>query len=118
VSSQQVPYIFIAILMPIQTVSAIYSFFLAMTLHPEVQRKAQEEIDRVVGNDRLPSFADRQQLPYVDAIAKEVFRWNAVAPNGCFFMLRDAKSLMKLKAFHIVRLRTTRTETTSYRKGH
>ncbi|KAJ3790675.1 cytochrome P450 [Lentinula aff. detonsa] len=62
------------------TVSAVYAFFLAMTLYPEVARKAQAEIDAVVGNDRLPTFADREHLPYVDAIVKEVFRWNVVAP--------------------------------------
>jgi len=53
-----------------------------MTLYPEVQRKAQEEIDGVVGTDRLPSFQDRQNLPYVDAIVKEVLRWHPVAPMG------------------------------------
>ncbi|KAG6919294.1 hypothetical protein DXG01_007426 [Tephrocybe rancida] len=64
------------------TVSAIYSFFLAMALHPEVARKAQAEIDTVVGNDRLPTFEDRPHLPYVDALAKEVLRWNVVVPLG------------------------------------
>jgi len=34
----------------------------------------------MVGNDRLPKFTDRSQLPYVDALAKEVFRWNTVVP--------------------------------------
>ncbi|KAF8639642.1 hypothetical protein AX17_000907 [Amanita inopinata Kibby_2008] len=62
------------------TVSAIYSFFLAMTLYPEVAKKAQEEIDSVVGHDRLPTYADREFLPYVDALVKEVFRWNTVVP--------------------------------------
>ncbi|KAG5654671.1 hypothetical protein H0H81_009920 [Sphagnurus paluster] len=64
------------------TVSAIYSFFLAMALHPEVVKKAQAEIDSVVGNDRLPTLEDRPYLPYVDALTKEVFRWNAVVPTG------------------------------------
>ncbi|KAF8225436.1 cytochrome P450 [Tricholoma matsutake] len=64
------------------TVSAIYSFFLAMTLHPEVVKKAQAEIDAVVGNERLPTFADRENLPYIDALTKEVFRWNSVVPTG------------------------------------
>ncbi|KAG5716246.1 O-methylsterigmatocystin oxidoreductase [Termitomyces sp. T112] len=64
------------------TVSAIYSFFLAMVLNPEVMKKAQAEIDSVVGKDRLPTFEDRQYLPYVDALAKEVLRWNVVVPNG------------------------------------
>ncbi|KAF7970083.1 hypothetical protein HWV62_25068 [Athelia sp. TMB] len=62
------------------TVSAIYSFFLAMTRFPEVQRKAQAEIDAVVGNDRLPSFSDKPNLPYCDAIIKEVLRWGVVVP--------------------------------------
>jgi hypothetical protein len=53
-----------------------------MTLHPEVAKKAQEEIDAVIGNDRLPTFADREHLPYVDALSKEVLRWNSVVPTG------------------------------------
>ena len=56
------------------TVSAISTFFLAMTMHPEVVKKAHEELDRVVGSERLPSFEDRVRLPYVDAICKEVLR--------------------------------------------
>lgn len=62
--------------------SVISTFFLAMTLHPEVQRKAHEEIDRVVGRDRLPTFADRDSLPYVEAVFKESFRWHALTPLG------------------------------------
>lgn len=46
-----------------------------MALHPEKQRKAQEEIDRVIGSDRLPTFKDRESLPYVEAIYREMFRW-------------------------------------------
>lgn len=65
-----------------QTVSAIHSFFLAMTIYPDVQRRAQAEIDAVIGNDRLPTSSDRESLPYVDALVKEVFRWNPVAPTG------------------------------------
>ncbi|KAG1819138.1 cytochrome P450 [Suillus subaureus] len=62
------------------TVSTIYSFFLAMTLFPDAQKKAQAEIDVVVGPDRLPSFADRDSLPYTEALVKEVLRWNVVGP--------------------------------------
>ncbi|KAH8102293.1 cytochrome P450 [Cristinia sonorae] len=64
------------------SVSAIYGFFLAMTLFPEAQRKAQEEIDEVIGSDRLPMVEDRDNLPYVEALVKEVFRFNPVAPLG------------------------------------
>jgi cytochrome P450 len=64
------------------TVATINSFFLAMTLFPDVQKKAQAEIDAVIGPDRLPSFADQDSLPYIDALAKEALRWHAVIPTG------------------------------------
>ncbi|KAG0699228.1 cytochrome P450 [Suillus ampliporus] len=64
------------------SVSAVYSFFLAMTLFPEVQKKAQAEIDAVVGPDRLPTFADRASLPYIEALTKEILRWNVVVASG------------------------------------
>jgi len=57
------------------TVSAISSFFLAMALHPDIQRKAQAELDRVVGQRRLPELIDRPSLPYVECIMREVMRW-------------------------------------------
>jgi len=53
-----------------------------MSLHPEVQRKAQNEIDIVVGNHRLPTFDDVPSLPYVQALLLEVMRWHPVAPFG------------------------------------
>ncbi|KLO15926.1 cytochrome P450 oxidoreductase OrdA-like protein [Schizopora paradoxa] len=64
------------------TVSITYSFYLAMMLHPEIQRKAQEEIDRVVGTDRLPTIEDQPNLPYVAALVKETLRWYAILPMG------------------------------------
>ncbi|KAL5046488.1 hypothetical protein BDW71DRAFT_181799 [Aspergillus fruticulosus] len=64
------------------TISAIASFFLAMVLYPDVQRRAQEELDRVVGRGRLPGFADRDHLPYINAIVKESLRWHPVTPMG------------------------------------
>lgn len=53
-----------------------------MTLHLEAQKKAQQEIDAVVGSDRLPTLADRKHLPYTDALVTEVLRWSAIAPLG------------------------------------
>jgi cytochrome P450 len=53
-----------------------------MTLYPEVQAKAQAELDAVVGRDRLPTFADRERLPYIDAVLKEMLRWGPVAPQA------------------------------------
>ncbi|KAG5800528.1 hypothetical protein H9Q69_000415 [Fusarium xylarioides] len=64
------------------TVSSIRGFVLAMLLFPEVQRKAQQEIDSVVGTERLPQFEDRDNLPYVDALIKESLRWIPVTPMG------------------------------------
>ncbi|RBA19920.1 hypothetical protein FPRO05_09220 [Fusarium proliferatum] len=64
------------------TVSSISLFFLAMILYPDVQEKAQEEIDGVIGNERLPDCSDRPSLPYVNAVVKEVLRWNPVVPMG------------------------------------
>lgn len=61
------------------SVSTLTTFFLAMTLHPEAQKRAQAELDIVVG-DRLPTFADKDSLPYVTALMKEVLRWIPVLP--------------------------------------
>ena len=53
-----------------------------MTLNPEVQKKAQAELDFVIGPDRLPTWDDRMSLPYIDAVLKETLRWNAATPLG------------------------------------
>ena len=53
-----------------------------MTLYPDAQRRAQNELDDVVGRDRLPTFEDRARLPYLTNIVKETFRWKAVTPLG------------------------------------
>ena len=61
--------------------AAALSFFLsAMTAFPDVQMKAREEIDRVVGSDRLPDFQDRDSLPYLEAVVKETLRWQPLTP--------------------------------------
>lgn len=60
----------------------MHAFFLAMVQFPEAQKMAQQELDAVVGPDRLPDFADREALPYVRAVIKETIRWHTVAPIG------------------------------------
>ena len=45
-------------------------------------RKAQEELDRVVGNERLPEPSDRENLPYISALMKEILRWSCPLPFG------------------------------------
>ncbi|KAG9218210.1 hypothetical protein CCMSSC00406_0005891 [Pleurotus cornucopiae] len=64
------------------TASALQFFVLAMLLYPEVQRKAQEELDRVVGLGNIPTFEDRESLPYIDAIFRELLRWRPPAAIG------------------------------------
>lgn len=53
-----------------------------MMLQLDVQRKAQAEIDRVVGEDRLPTFGDRPNLPYIEALVLELIRFHSVIPGG------------------------------------
>jgi cytochrome P450 len=63
-------------------------FFVAMLLYPEVLVKLQEEVDRVVGESRLPSLSDRGAMPYVECVLKEVYRWRPVVPLGKYLGLR------------------------------
>ncbi|KAB5592693.1 hypothetical protein CTheo_3893 [Ceratobasidium theobromae] len=56
--------------------------YAAMALYPEVQAKAQQEIDTVVGSERLPTVEDRQNLPYIERILMEVLRWQPSTPLG------------------------------------
>lgn len=53
-----------------------------MILYPDVFKRAQEEIDRVVGNSCLPGFSNRDNLPYVNALVKETIRWESSIPTG------------------------------------
>ncbi|KAF8139522.1 cytochrome P450 [Mycena galopus ATCC 62051] len=55
------------------TVSTLASFFLAMTVYPDI-KKAQTEIDTIIGTHRLPGFEDRTCLPFVKAVYREVLR--------------------------------------------
>ncbi|RPD57314.1 cytochrome P450 [Lentinus tigrinus ALCF2SS1-7] len=70
-------------------VSNAESFLLAMILYPEIQKKGQEEIDRVVGSHRLPDYSDKDSLPYITAMMKETFRWHPPAPTGIPHKLRS-----------------------------
>lgn len=64
------------------TSSTLRAFFLAMSVFPDVQRRAQQEIDEVVGRSRLPRHQDRAGLPYVNAVVRESLRWLPSAPLG------------------------------------
>ncbi|KAL2014843.1 hypothetical protein VTN00DRAFT_2368 [Thermoascus crustaceus] len=54
----------------------------ASVLHPEAVKKAQQELDAIFGQTRLPNFEDLPELPYINAFVNEVLRWRPVAPNG------------------------------------
>lgn len=64
------------------TAITLTCFTAAMIQYPKVQKKAQEEIDRVIGTNRLPTITDREKLPYLNAVVKETLRWWPIAPMG------------------------------------
>lgn len=64
------------------TGSTLTTFLLCMVNNPEAFKKAQEEIDRVIGNGRLIDYDDKDSLPYFAAMLKEVLRWGCPVPLG------------------------------------
>ncbi|KIY74106.1 cytochrome P450 [Cylindrobasidium torrendii FP15055 ss-10] len=71
------------------TSATIVTFLLAMIIHPEIQKRAQEDLDKVVGNERLPVFNDRVDLPYLYYIISELGRWHPVTPLGVAHASRE-----------------------------
>ena len=53
-----------------------------MAMNPDIQAKAQAQLDAVIGAFRLPNFSDRQSLPYIEAIMMESLRWHPAVPLG------------------------------------
>ncbi|KAF8191536.1 cytochrome P450 [Mycena galopus ATCC 62051] len=94
------------------TAGTLCVFVLAMTLYPSVMRTAQAELDEVVGNERMPAFSDRANLPYIEALTKEVLRWRPVGPLGVarqttkddwyngYFIPKDTLVLSNIWAVH------------------
>ncbi|KAK3361443.1 cytochrome P450 [Lasiosphaeria ovina] len=62
--------------------STLITFVLACCAFPETVRKAQAELDAVIGASRSPHWDDAPQLPYMNAFVKEVLRWRSVAIIG------------------------------------
>lgn len=54
-----------------------------MVCYPEIQEKAREELDRVVGKGQLPDFSDEAALPYVSALVKETLRYEVIVGVDC-----------------------------------
>ncbi|PSN67689.1 cytochrome P450 [Corynespora cassiicola Philippines] len=57
------------------TSDELFGFLMAMCTHPDVQRKAHEELDSVIGKGRLPTLDDMDKLPYIRGCVKETLRW-------------------------------------------
>ncbi|KAJ3561807.1 hypothetical protein NP233_g9969 [Leucocoprinus birnbaumii] len=64
-----------------KTVSVMTTFFLLMARHPEIQQRAREEVDTVLGGN-MATHSDQASLPYINAVIKEVLRWGPVVPLG------------------------------------
>ena len=58
-----------------ETNAVLSAFILAMVIHQDVFKKAQEELDCVVGQDRLPDIRDRESLPYLRCLTLELYRY-------------------------------------------
>ncbi|KAI9434734.1 cytochrome P450 [Russula earlei] len=64
------------------TVNSMTPLFVALILYPEVQKRAQAELDLVLSRDRLPALEDKPRFPYIEAMCKEFTRWRMVTPMG------------------------------------
>ena len=82
------------LILPWKTIASIHTFLLAVVLHPQEFKKAQEEIDRVVGRNRLPTIDDRPSLPYLECLLKEVLRW----VHDSFYFSGQLSSWAKLES--------------------
>ncbi|KDQ16084.1 hypothetical protein BOTBODRAFT_157338 [Botryobasidium botryosum FD-172 SS1] len=71
------------------THALLSSFVLAMATHPEVQKRAQAEIDGVVKGNALPTFEDRGNLPYIECLLKELQRWLPAVPLSIHHRLME-----------------------------
>ncbi|KAJ8579865.1 cytochrome P450 [Rhizopogon salebrosus TDB-379] len=62
--------------------AAIYTVLMAAVCFPGEQAKVQAELDEIIGRHRVPTFADQQSLPRLQAFISEALRWRPLAPNG------------------------------------
>lgn len=97
-----------------ETTSNTLAFGIVHLLHNEVvQKRVRDELDRVIGPDRLPNLNDRPHLPYMDAVICEIQRISTVAPLGIihrctetvkfreFVIPKDTMALVSLYSVHM-----------------
>ena len=73
-----------------QTSLVLQVFVFRMQEHQDVQMRAQKELDDVIGQGRLPTFADRKRLPYINALCKEILRYTPPVPGGMHLRVSNA----------------------------
>ncbi|KZT03211.1 cytochrome P450 [Laetiporus sulphureus 93-53] len=102
--------------------TTLETFILAMMLYPDICKKAQAEIDQVIGTSRLPDFSDRSSLPYLERVLLEVYRayldsWNCPLPLGTLNQFKTAAvAYSSTKRYHIAKLLTTSISIVTFRK--
>lgn len=87
--------------------SLILAIVQALIKYPEVQRKAQEEIDAVVGSERSPQWSDLANLPYINMIIKEGHRWRPILPLGFPHALGEGESRLPPLSYSTDSVQTT-----------
>jgi hypothetical protein len=63
-----------------QTYGTVLTFILAMAQNPDIQKRAQQEVDTSLSGSHLPRVIDALDMPYVCAVVKETMRWSPVLP--------------------------------------
>ncbi|KAI0720657.1 cytochrome P450, partial [Fomitopsis betulina] len=71
------------------TITVLSTWLLAMVRYPEVYKRAQAEVDIVIEAGRLPQLEDRESLPFLECILKEVYRWGAPVPLSIAHQLTE-----------------------------
>ena len=71
------------------TTSTLRWAFIYLCMYPQVQRKIREEIADAVGDECLPSTADRPRMPYTEAFLMETQRMASIAPSGVEHVTRE-----------------------------
>ncbi|KAG9048562.1 hypothetical protein FS837_012503 [Tulasnella sp. UAMH 9824] len=65
------------------------NFLLAMTLYPEIQARAREEVDRIYGEGYPHDIEEQEKMPFTHAVFLESMRWNPPVSSGLAHALRE-----------------------------
>lgn len=84
------------------TAAQLLTLVMAFAKNPRVQKRAQEELDKVCGTERSPLWTDFERLPYINAIVKEGMRWRPVAVTGSPHRVREGEYLLSCSHISIV----------------